>query len=197
MQVVVPTLPAQMFHLLRRQVMRNLRKPLIVMSPKSLLRHKLSTSSVGDICERGFLPVIGETQAIVENTVSKIILCSGKVYFDLLEARQERGVEQTAIIRVEQLYPFPQQELAAQLNRYENAHRIVWCQEEPINQGAWQHMQSRLKPLLKPNQKLNVVARPAAASPAVGYYQKHIEQLHELLDNAFSADNVKMLAARN
>ncbi|MCG6970321.1 MAG: 2-oxoglutarate dehydrogenase E1 component [Gammaproteobacteria bacterium] len=196
-QVVVPTLPAQMFHLLRRQVMRNVRKPLIVMSPKSLLRHKLSTSSLGDICERGFLPVIGEIEDLSENHVSKVILCSGKVYFDLIEARQERGVEHTAIIRLEQLYPFPQEELVLQLSKYENAHRIVWCQEEPLNQGAWQYTQNRIQSILKPNQKLSVVARPASASPAVGYYQKHIEQLHELLDNAFAADNVEKLAARN
>ena len=195
MQVVVPTLPAQLFHLLRRQVVRNLRKPLIVMSPKSLLRHKLSTSNLEDICERGFFPVIGEIEAIGAKNVSKVILCSGKVYFDLLEARQERAIEQTAIVRVEQLYPFPQQQLAAQLSKYENAHHIVWCQEEPLNQGAWQYMQNQLPPLLKTNQKLTVVARPASASTAVGYYQKHIEQLHELLDNAFAADNVKKLAA--
>jgi len=197
MQVVVPTLPAQMFHLLRRQVMRNLRKPLIVMSPKSLLRHKLSVSSLEDVCDRGFLPVIAETEAVVENSVNKIILCSGKVYFDLFEARQERAIAQTAIIRLEQLYPFPQQQLAAQLGKYENAHHIVWCQEEPLNQGAWQYVQTQLQPLLKTNQKLSVVSRPASASPAVGYYQKHIEQLHELLDNAFAADNVTKLAARN
>ncbi|WP_455211687.1 2-oxoglutarate dehydrogenase E1 component [Kaarinaea lacus] len=196
-QVVVPSSPAQIFHLLRRQVMRNVRKPLIVMSPKSLLRHKLSTSTLEDICEREFLPVIGEAEAITQNSVSKIILCSGKVYFDLWETRQERGIEQTAIIRVEQLYPFPLEELSMQLNQYENAHHIVWCQEEPLNQGAWQFMQDQLTPMLKPNQKLSVVARPAAASPAVGYYQKHIEQLRELLDNAFAADNVKKLAARN
>jgi 2-oxoglutarate dehydrogenase E1 component len=197
MQVVVPSLPAQMFHLLRRQVIRNLRKPLIVMSPKSLLRHKLSTSTLEDLSERGFQPVIGEIEAIAENNVNKIILCSGKVYFDLLETRQERGIEQTAIIRVEQLYPFPREALAQQLSQYENAHQVVWCQEEPLNQGAWQYVQNRIQALLKANQKLSVVARPEAASPAVGYYQKHIEQLHELLDNAFAAANVKKLAARN
>ncbi len=197
MQVVAPTLPSQMFHLLRCQVIRNLRKPLIVMSPKSLLRHKLSTSNLDDISERGFLRVIGEADAIDEKNITKVIICSGKVYFDLWEARQERAIENTVIIRVEQLYPFPQQELALQLSKYENAHQIVWCQEEPLNQGAWQFIQNRLTALLKSNQNLSVVARPAAASPAVGYYQKHIEQLHELLDNAFAADNVKKLAASN
>ena len=197
MQVVVPTLPSQIFHLLRRQVIRNLRKPLIVMSPKSLLRHKLSTSTMEDICERGFLRVIGETDAMDETNITKVIICSGKVYFDLWEARQERAIGNTAIIRVEQLYPFPREELAIQLSKYENAQQIMWCQEEPLNQGAWQFMQNRLTALLRPNQKLSVVARPAAASPAVGYYQTHIEQLHELLDNAFAADNVKMLAASN
>ena len=195
-QVVVPTLPSQIFHLLRRQVIRDLRKPLIVMSPKSLLRHKIATSSLQDISERGFLPVIGETEAMVEKNVTKIILCSGKVYFDLLEARNERNIQQTALIRVEQLYPFPQLQVMEQLSKFENAQQILWCQEEPLNQGAWQYMQNKLTPLVKPQQKLTVVSRPAAASPAVGYYQKHIEQLHELLDNAFAAaDNVTVLAA--
>jgi 2-oxoglutarate dehydrogenase E1 component len=195
--VVVPTLPSQVFHLLRLQVIRNLRKPLIVMSPKSLLRHKIATSSLQDICEREFLPVIGDTEAMIEkrNNVTKIIFCSGKVYYDLLEARHERNIQQTALIRVEQLYPFPQKRVLEQLNLYENAQQVVWCQEEPLNQGAWQFIQSKLVQLLKAPQKLSVVARPAAASPAVGYYQKHIEQLHELLDNAFAADNVTVLAA--
>ena len=190
MQVVVPTSPAQIFHLLRRQVMRNLRKPLIVMSPKSLLRHKIATSTLQDIYERGFLPVIGETEAITDQNVTKIIICCGKVYYDLLEARNERNIQQTALIRVEQLYPFPQKLMMEQLSKYENAQQIVWCQEEPLNQGAWQYMQNTLIEILKPHQKLTVAARPAAASPAVGYYQKHIEQLHELLDNAFAVDNV-------
>jgi 2-oxoglutarate dehydrogenase E1 component len=167
------------------------------MSPKSLLRHKLSTSTLDDICERGFIRVIGETDTVDEANVTKVIICSGKVYFDLWEARQERGIDNTAIIRVEQLYPFPEEELALQLSKYENAHQLVWCQEEPLNQGAWQFMQDRLTALLKANQRLSVVARPAAASPAVGYYQTHIEQLHELLDNAFAADNVKKFAASN
>jgi 2-oxoglutarate dehydrogenase E1 component len=194
MQVVAPTLPAQIFHLLRQQVMRKARKPLIVMSPKSLLRHKVATSNLQDIGEGRFLPVIGETQEITEENVTKVIMCSGKMYYDLLEARHERDIQQTALVRVEQLYPFPKQPLLDQLDKYQNAQQIIWCQEEPLNQGAWQYMQNKLIPLLKPQQKLSVVARPAAASPAVGYYQKHIEQLHELLDNAFAADNVTVLA---
>jgi len=194
-QVVVPTLPSQIFHLLRRQVMRNLRKPLIVMSPKSLLRHKIATSSLQDIGELGFLPVIGETEVVAEKNVTKIILCCGKVYYDLLEARHERNIQNTALIRVEQLYPFPRQLVSEQLSKYENAQQIVWCQEEPLNQGAWQFMQSKLMQMVKPQQKLTVVARPEAASPAVGYYQKHIDQLHELLDSAFAVDNVTVLAA--
>ena len=183
-QVVVPSVPSQMFHLLRRQVMRKLRKPLIVMSPKSLLRHKLSTSTLEDICSQGFQHVIGEVEDIKPAKVKRIILCTGKVYFDLCDARRERGLDDVAIIRVEQLYPFPEQEVKAQLKRYKNAKQIMWCQEEPKNQGAWSYMIPLLQELTGTEQQLRVVARPASASPAVGYYQKHIEQLQTLVNAA-------------
>ncbi|WP_455203240.1 2-oxoglutarate dehydrogenase E1 component [Kaarinaea lacus] len=194
MQVIMPSLPAQIFHLLRRQMLRKVRKPLIVMSPKSLLRHKLSTSSLQDISERGFQEVIGDSDAADVDAVKRVIVCSGKVYFDLFDARNKREIDDTAIIRVEQLYPFPKEQLSQQLRNYSNAKSVVWCQEEPLNQGAWQYMQPLLSTLLKSKQLLQVVARPASASPAVGYYQKHIEQLQELLEQAFSTQKVTKIA---
>ena len=184
MQVIIPTVPSQMFHLLRRQVLRNIRKPLIVMSPKSLLRHKLSVSTLDDICDDNFKPVIGEVDEMNEESVERVILCSGKVYFDLLDARREREIDNIAIVRIEELYPFPRQLLADQLRRYPGATDIVWCQEEPLNQGAWQFVQPYLNDVLVANQGLSVVSRPASASPAVGYYQKHIDQLQTLVNEA-------------
>jgi len=184
MQVCMPTVPSQMFHLLRRQVLRQVRKPLIVMSPKSLLRHKLSVSTLEDICEKRFMPVIGDSSDIVPGKVDRILVCSGKIYFDLLDARHERGLENIAIIRVEELYPFPKQQVAAELARYPNASHVVWCQEEPLNQGAWQFMHPYLAGQVTAKQVLSVVSRPASASPAVGYYQKHIEQLQTLVNEA-------------
>jgi 2-oxoglutarate dehydrogenase E1 component len=200
MQVCVPTTPAQMFHLLRRQVLRKARKPLIVMSPKSLLRHKLSVSVLEDICDRRFMPVIGDSAAIVAGKVNRILVCSGKVYFDLLDARQERGLDNIAIIRVEELYPFPEQLMAAHLARYPNAREVVWCQEEPLNQGTWQFVYPYLTRQVTARQTLSVVSRPASASPAVGYYQKHIEQLQTLVSDAMGQsqlqDNVSDIGYR-
>jgi len=184
LQVVMPTLPAQIFHLLRRQVLRKIRKPLIVMSPKSLLRHKLSVSTLDDISNGGFKPVIGETDELDAGKVQRVILCSGKVYFDLLDARREREIDTIAIVRVEELYPFPEALLVEQLASFSNATEVVWCQEEPLNQGAWQFIQPYLSDLVSGNQVLSVVSRPASASPAVGYYQKHIQQLQTLVNEA-------------
>jgi len=183
MQVCVPSVPAQMFHLLRRQALRKLRKPLIVMSPKSLLRHKLSTSTLEHVCDEGFLPVIGDESAGSEK-VSRIVICSGKVYFDLLDARREREIENVALLRVEQIYPFPRNQLQSQLNQYPHAKQVLWCQEEPRNQGAWTFVQPLLNELVRPEQSLHVSCRPPSASPAVGYYQKHIEQLQALVNDA-------------
>ena len=196
MQVVMPTLPAQIFHLLRRQVIRKLRKPLIVMSPKSLLRHKLSVSSLADLCDSGFMPVIGETDEFKHEKVKRVILCSGKVYFDLLDARREREIKDVVIVRVEELYPFPEEQVKAQLAMYGNATEIMWCQEEPRNQGAWQYIHPYLTELTTAKQFLSVVSRPAAASPAVGYYQKHIEQLQVLVNEALGDVNDTKLGFR-
>ncbi|NOZ54209.1 MAG: 2-oxoglutarate dehydrogenase E1 component [Gammaproteobacteria bacterium] len=183
MQVCVPSIPSQMFHLLRRQALRKLRKPLIVMSPKSLLRHKLSTSTLEQLCDGGFLPVIGDASA-ERRDVSRVVVCSGKVYFDLLDARRERKIDNVALLRVEQIYPFPKAYLQTQLNDYPNTKQIVWCQEEPYNQGAWSFVQPLLAELVSTEQSLHVASRPPAASPAVGYYQKHIEQLQALVNEA-------------
>lgn len=188
MQVIMPTVPAQMFHLLRRQVMRNIRRPLIVMSPKSLLRHKLSVSTLDDISNGGFKPVIGEIDEIEAGKVQRVILCSGKVYFDLLDARREREIDNIPIVRIEELYPFPRQLLVNQLMQYSNATDIVWCQEEPLNQGAWQFVHPYLTEVVAANQTLSVVSRPASASPAVGYYQKHIDQLQTLVNEAMGSN---------
>lgn len=197
MSVIMPTQPSQIFHALRRQMLSDVRKPLVVMSPKSLLRHKNSVSTLEDICEKGFQTVIPETDDIDSSQVNKVILCSGKVYFDLLEARRDRAVNKEAIIRLEQLYPFPEEQLINELSQYQNVTEIVWCQEEPLNQGAWYYMHSLLLNLTKSNQKLTVIARPASASPAVGYYPKHIDQLHELVNKALGLSEVKIVQSSN
>ncbi|MDR0996679.1 MAG: 2-oxoglutarate dehydrogenase E1 component [Zoogloeaceae bacterium] len=188
MEVCVPTTPAQVFHMLRRQAIRKQRKPLIVMSPKSLLRHKEAISSMDDLSSGAFQPVIGETEALKADKVKRVLLCSGKVYYDLLDARRTRGIDDVAIVRIEQLYPFPAEEFTAELAKYPKAKEIVWCQEEPRNQGAWYWFASRqhlVGGMLDPKQKLLLVARPASASPAVGYLAKHNAQLKALLDSAF------------
>ncbi|MCC7411293.1 MAG: 2-oxoglutarate dehydrogenase E1 component [Gammaproteobacteria bacterium] len=186
MQVCVPSTPAQMFHMLRRQVLRPFRRPLIIMSPKSLLRHKWSTSTVADLTGGRFHNVIDETDPIDPARVTRILACSGKIYFDLIEARRQHGIEHIAIARLEQLYPFPKDELQAVVDRYPNAKEMVWVQEEPRNQGAWMFMLSRhhLSGCLHKDQTLHAVARPYSASPAVGYMHVHLQQQQALLDDA-------------
>lgn len=185
-QVCMPSVPGQMFHLLRRQILRDARKPLIIMTPKSLLRHKLSTSNLTDICDHGFQHVLGEEDAIKAKHVNRIVVCSGKVYFDLLDARREKKISDIAIIRLEQLYPFPTKQLTKEFRRYSQAEEILWCQEEPLNQGAWNYMLPILTEIKKESQTIMVIARPASASPAVGNYQKHVKQLQELVAGALS-----------
>ncbi|MGE5026872.1 MAG: 2-oxoglutarate dehydrogenase E1 component, partial [Betaproteobacteria bacterium] len=176
MQVCVPTTPAQIFHLLRRQMVRAYRKPLVVMSPKSLLRHKDAVSSLEDLAGGKFHPVIGEVDATDPDQVTSVVACSGKVYFDLLHARREHRLNHIAIIRIEQLYPFPVEEFTAELKRYKKAGELVWAQEEPMNQGAWYQTQHHLRECLTARQKLRYAGRPASASPAAGYAAKHLEQ---------------------
>ncbi|MGI9302505.1 MAG: 2-oxoglutarate dehydrogenase E1 component [Gammaproteobacteria bacterium] len=185
-QVCVPSTPAQMFHMLRRQVVRPYRKPLIVMTPKSLLRHKLSVSTLEDISAGKFDTVIDEQDEIDTSAVTRLLLCSGKVYFELLEARRTNRLAHVAIVRIEQLYPFPLDDLQAVLERYPNAKDIVWVQEEPSNQGAWFYMQSRrhLPALLSPPHRLSYAGRKYSASPAVGYLHRHRVQQKALIDDA-------------
>ncbi len=186
MQVCMPTTPAQMFHMLRRQVLRPYRRPLVVMSPKSLLRHKMSTSAVEELAEGRFEPVIGEIEALDAERIERVILCAGKVAFDLLEERTGRGLDNVAIIRVEQLHPFPRDLLMQQLERYGHATEIVWCQEEPKNQGSWTYIRDLLRECVTPQQRLFYAGRPASPAPAAGYYQLHIEQQSALIDEALT-----------
>jgi len=186
MRVWVPTTPAQFFHLLRDQIKRRFRRPLIVMTPKSLLRHRLSTSAL-DAFTNGALAVVQpESDAIDAAGVRRVVLCSGKVFFDLLAARRERGIGDIAILRVEQLYPFPRRRLKELLDQYSNAREIVWCQEDPRNQGAWYQIQHHLRALKHGDQSLGYAGRPPSASPACGYPQLHQEQQQVLIDTALA-----------
>jgi len=188
MQVCVPTTAAQIFHLLRRQMVRNFRKPLIVMSPKSLLRHKDAGSALAEFVDGQFQTVIGEVEKVVAKNVKRVILCSGKVYYDLLNYRRENKIGDVAILRLEQIYPFPHDEFKAQLKKYPNAKDLVWCQEEPQNQGAWYRVRAYLRDDAADvgfSKKLFYAGRPVSASPAVGYTSWHIKQQQELAEAAF------------
>ena len=193
-QVCVPSTPAQCFHLLRRQVLRRYRKPLVVMSPKSLLRHRLATSTLPEITHGRFETVMHEVDPLDPKGVDRVLVCSGKVYFDLLEARRAHKIQDTAIVRVEQLYPFPAEEMDAALAAYPNALDVVWVQEEPRNQGAWVYLLARLHLFsrLHEPQQLRLVARPYSASPAVGYSSKHLEQQQALVDEALRLDRMAL-----
>ena len=184
MQVCVPSTPAQMFHMLRRQMLRSLRKPLIVMTPKSLLRHPLSVSRLEDLAAGGFKTVIDEIDELKPSGVTRIVLCSGKVYFDLLKSRRESKTESVAIVRVEQLYPFPSDEYEAILRKYSNAREIVWCQEEPQNQGSWYQIRHRLQSKLGPKHELLYAGRAGAAAPATGIAALHEKQQQNLVTAA-------------
>jgi 2-oxoglutarate dehydrogenase E1 component len=175
MQVCVPSTPAQMFHMLRRQMRQSFRKPLIVMAPKSLLRHELSVSSLEDLSGGGFARVIGEIDDVPAQQVQRIVFCSGKVYFDLLQGRRKEALRDVALVRIEQLYPFPSEEYQAMLNRYPNAREVVWCQEEPQNQGAWYQIRHRLQELLLGRRPVLYAGRGPAAAPATG-----IAKIHEI-----------------
>ena len=187
MQVVQPTSASQIFHVLRRQMVRMFRKPLIIMTPKSLLRAKDATSPLSDFTKGEFKTVIGEQSPEVNaEKVRRVIVCSGKVYYDLVKARAERKNADVAIMRVEQLYPFPHKAFAAELKKYVNVAEIVWCQDEPQNQGAWFFVQHYLHENMADGQRLGYAGRPASASPAVGYAHLHQEQQKALLEQAFA-----------
>ncbi len=191
MQVCVPTTPAQIFHLLRRQVIRPLRKPLVVMTPKSLLRHKSATSSLEELADGGFQMVLPDQGKLEAEKVERIVLCAGKVYYDLANWREENARDDVAILRIEQLYPFPKEELLEAIKNYTNVTDVVWCQEEPLNQGAWyssQHHMRAVADMLRDGLggKLKFAGRPASAAPAAGYMSVHTEQQRQLVEDAFN-----------
>ena len=189
MQIVQPTTASQIFHVLRRQMVRNLRKPLVIMTPKSLLRNKDATSPLSEFVRGSFQAVLGESREEVNkkaDKVKRVIVCSGKVYYDLVKKREEKGADDVAILRVEQLYPFPHKTFAAELKKYPNASDIVWCQDEPQNQGAWFFVQHYIHENMLDGQKLGYAGRAASASPAVGYSHLHQDQQKALVEAAFS-----------
>lgn len=190
MQVVQPTTAAQIFHVLRRQMIRLLRKPLIIMTPKSLLRSKDASSVLADLTHRIFQTVISENDSSIQlEKVTRIIACSGKVYYDLIRARKLRQQFDTAVIRLEQLYPFPRDTFCTVLQDFPNCQELVWAQDEPQNQGAWLQIQHNIFECLQNHQKLAYTGRPASASSAVGYYNKHYAQQKALIEAAFSTIN--------
>jgi 2-oxoglutarate dehydrogenase E1 component len=186
MQIVQPTTASQIFHLLRRQMVRMFRKPLIIMTPKSLLRAKDAGSPLSEFTKGEFKTVIGPQRSEVEpSKVKRVIACSGKVAYDLIKRRDEKKAWDVAILRIEQLYPFPHKAFAAELKRFSSASELVWCQDEPQNQGAWFFIQHQIHENMSDGQKLGYAGRPASASPAVGYSHLHVEQQKALLEQAF------------
>jgi len=183
MLVCVPTTPAQAFHMLRRQMKMTTRKPLVVMSPKSLLRHKLAVSTLDELADGEFQLLIPDREADPKK-VKRVVLCSGKVYYDLLEDAQKRGQDDVAIIRVEQLYPFPRALLSAELQKYGKAADVIWCQEEPQNQGAWYQIKHHLQACLAKGQALSYAGRSRSPSPAVGHFADHVAEQQQLVADA-------------
>ena len=187
MQVCVPTTPAQMFHMLRRQMLRDCRKPLIVLTPKSLLRHKLAVSSLDDLSQGGFQLVIPDTIAKPGQKVRRVVLCSGKVYYDLIEDAAKRGVNDVAIVRVEQLYPFPRTGVKAELAKYPATKEVFWCQEEPMNQGAWYQIQHHLLACIGEQHSLHYAGRTRSPAPAAGHMNNHVAEQAALVEQALVA----------
>jgi len=186
-QVCVPSTPAQVYHMLRRQAIRPLRKPLIVMSPKSLLRHKEAISTLEELADGRFFNVMDETDNLEPEKVRRVVICSGKVYYDLRAARRERDIEDIAILRLEQIYPFPETELLDVLAPYTNLEDAVWCQEEPMNQGAWYSSQHHMRRVIhrhKVDVYLRYIGRDATAAPAAGYMALHLEQQDKFINEA-------------
>ncbi len=189
-QVCVPSTPAQMFHLLRRQVLQPTRKPLIVMTPKSLLRSKAATSVLEILSEGRFQQVIGDRGPGNAEEIRRVVFCSGKIYYELAEKRDAENIREVAVMRAEQLYPFPEADLRGFVNEFPNATEVVWCQEEPQNQGAWYQIRHHLQACISGQHELKYVGRPHSASPAVGYYTQHLEEQQSLVNEAImpSAD---------
>ncbi|MGM0480487.1 MAG: 2-oxoglutarate dehydrogenase E1 component [Pseudomonadota bacterium] len=184
--VCVPTTPAQVFHMIRRQQLRPVRRPLVVMTPKSLLRHPLAISDMDDLANAGFQNAIGEIDDIKPKKVKRVIMCAGKVYYDLLQERRKRELDNVAIIRIEQLYPFPAEEVAEIMKDYQHVKEFVWCQEEPQNQGAWYSSQHNFWAAIPSGAQLSYRGRDASASPAVGYLSEHNKQQQKLVDEALT-----------
>jgi 2-oxoglutarate dehydrogenase E1 component len=190
-QVCVPSTPAQMYHMLRRQMLRALRRPLIVMTPKSLLRHKLSVSPLEDLSRTHFHNVLDDDDALDPLAVRRIVLCSGKVYFDLLEQRRADAQKDVALVRLEQIYPFPADEYRGILDRYKAARQVVWCQEEPQNQGAWYQIRHRLQETMGRSQQLLYAGRAPSAAPAAGILKLHVSQQQELVRAALQGERIE------
>jgi 2-oxoglutarate dehydrogenase E1 component len=189
-QVCNPTTPAQFFHMLRRQVIRRVRRPLIVMSPKSLLRHKQAVSTMHELARGHFAPVIGERLLGNNRKITRLVLCSGRVYYDLLARRQATELAHVALVRIEQLYPFPWRLLRTELARYPAAREFIWCQEEPRNQGAWYAMRHKFEELIGDENKLIYTGREAMSAPAVGYARLHVQQQAWLVDKALGLETI-------
>jgi 2-oxoglutarate dehydrogenase E1 component len=187
LEVCYPTTPAQYFHLLRRQVRAGMERPLVVMTPKSLLRLPAAGSHIEDLASGGFHPVIDDAEITDAATVRKVVLCSGKIYYDLIEGRKKRGDFSVAIVRVEQFYPFPLRSVSELLAQYASASQFVWVQEEPRNMGGWTFMRERLETLLDDPAKLSYVGRDASASPATGSYSIHQKEQGEIVSHALGA----------
>jgi len=183
-QVCVPSTPAQMFHMLRRQIVRKYRKPLVVMTPKSLLRHKLAVNTLDDICLNGFQRVIDEIDEVNADEIKRIVMCSGKVFYELLILRREENLKQVVLIRIEELYPFPVENLNVILEKYKNAEQLIWCQEEPKNQGAWDYFEPRFAAKLNHPCMVEYVGRDPSAAPAVGSAKIHAQQQKKLIREA-------------
>ena len=188
-QVCNPTTPAQMFHMLRRQMIRSFRKPLIVMSPKSLLRHKLATSSLDELASGRFQSVIGDVDTREKSGISRLVMCSGKVYYDLLERRREQQLDHVALLRIEQLYPFPWRLLRGELAQYPNVSEYIWCQEEPKNQGAWYSTRHKLEEVVGEDFSLHYTGREASPAPAAGYASQHAAQQELLVSQALGVED--------
>ena len=188
MQVCMPSTPAQTFHMLRRQMLRKVRKPLIVMTPKSLLRHKMAVSTRDDLVNGQFHEVIGDNSADAKK-IERLIICSGKVYYDVIEALQEKDLQTVAVCRVEQLYPFPRAQLIQELDRYAKLKTVIWCQEEPINQGAWFQIRHHLQFCIEGRFPLYFAGRKGSPSPAVGALQVHIKEQQQLIEDAIHGEH--------
>ncbi len=183
-QVCVPSTPSQIFHLIRRQSVRPYRKPLIVMTPKSLLRNPLATSTLEELAEGKYKLVIPEAEEQEKSKVKRVVLCCGKVYYDLLKRRMAKEQDNVAIVRIEQLYPFPSSDLKEVLAGYDHVKDIVWCQEEPRNQGAWYTCKHRFEACLADGVEIRYIGRDPLAAPAVGYHDLHQKQQDALVEEA-------------